>query len=142
MTVLRSSDGGRNWRGVASGLNTHVASLLVVQGVVFAGTNKLMRYPPKGGADSAATVINVLFLLALGVAGFFLLRRSRIRMQQMEQQTQRARAERMARERPWSVRARDGEPNMGSDENTRESAVSEDATSAAELEGNHNDGSR
>ncbi len=142
VTVLRSSDGGRNWRGIASGLNTHVASLLVVQGVVLAGTNTLMRYPPRGGTDIANTLINLLFLLVLGGAGFFLLRRSRIRMQQMEQQTQRERAERMARERPWSVGARNREPNVGSGENTREGAVSEDATSAADLEGNQNDGSR
>lgn len=142
VTVLRSSDGGRNWHGIASGLNTHIASLLVVQGVVFAGTNELVRYPPRGGANIATTIINLLFLLALGGAGFLVLRRSRIRFQQMEQQTHREMAERMARERPWSVRTRNGDSHIDTGENVGKSAVSEDATSAADLEGNHNESSR
>ncbi|MGZ3679739.1 MAG: WD40/YVTN/BNR-like repeat-containing protein [Ktedonobacterales bacterium] len=132
--VLRSSDGGRNWHGVAPGPNTHIASLLIVGGVIFAGTNELLRYPPRGGTNITNSIVNLLFLLALGVVGFLLLRRSRKRMWQMEQRTRTATAEQMARMRSQNEAAYDSRSHQNGDGSLQEETVREDATDAAEAE--------
>ena len=132
VTVFRSSDGGRTWHGVARGLNTHIASLLVAHGIVFAGTSELVRYPPRNGAGVENGIINLLFLLALGGIGFLLLRRSRIRMRQMEQRTRRETAERMARMRSARENAGEDEANEHMDEGFEESVNGKDGASATE----------
>lgn len=142
VTVFRSSDGGRTWHGVAPGLNTHIASLLVAHGIVFAGTNELVRYPPQNGTSVVNGIINLLFLLALGGVGFLLFRRSRIRMQQMEQHTHREAAEKMARMRSAREDAGEGESDEHTGESTEESVIGEDGTGATEPERNANGGSR
>lgn len=142
VTVFQSSDGGRTWRGVASGLNTHVASLLVVHGVILAGTNELVRFPPRGGTSVVNGIINLLFLLMLGGVGFFLLRRSQIRMQQMAQRTRSATTERMAGVHAGNEGARESQPNERADESAGESSIREDAANAAEPAGNDDDVTR
>ncbi|HEX8033262.1 MAG TPA: hypothetical protein VF510_05420 [Ktedonobacterales bacterium] len=132
--VLRSTDGGRNWHGVAPGPNTHIASLLVEGGVVFAGTNELLRYPPRSGTNSINSVINLLFLLALGVVGFLLWRRSQKRVQEMEQRTRRETAERMARRRSGNGAAYDRRAHENVDGSLQEETVREGATDVAEAE--------
>jgi hypothetical protein len=134
--VLRSTDGGRNWHGIAPGPNTHIASLLITRGVIFAGTNELLRYPPRGGANIAGTITNLLFLLALGVIGFLLLRRSQKRMAQMEERRRRETEERRAR-RQSGVEAAHNEPLDEDAEEQRaddavDDAVRKDATNAAQ----------
>lgn len=130
--VLKSTDGGRNWHGITSGPNTHIASLLISRGVIFAGTQELLRYPPRAGTNITSGIINVLFLLVLGVVGFLFLRRSQRRMRQMEERTRREAAERKARRRAEKEAAYDSPSDEYTDEPLEDDAVKEDATDAAE----------
>ncbi|MGZ3715132.1 MAG: hypothetical protein ACXVA4_06925, partial [Ktedonobacterales bacterium] len=79
-------------------------------------------------------IVNLLFLLALGVVGFLLLRRSRKRMWQMEQRTRTATAEQMARMRSQNEAAYDSRSHQNGDGSLQEETVREDATDAAEAE--------
>lgn len=137
--VLRSTDGGRNWHGIAPGPNTHIASLLVSRGVIFAGTNELLRYPPRGGANITSSISNVLILLVLGVIGFLLLRRSQKRMRQMEERTRRERAERKAHRHTEDEAAHDDQSDESAGESLGDGAIEEDATHAAEMSGTGED---
>jgi hypothetical protein len=84
-TVLRSTDGGRQWPEVAPGLAQPVAAIVTApqaggQPVVFVATDRVRRYPAFAGQSSnplgaAANILVIAIVLAVGAWAYIRTRR-------------------------------------------------------------------
>ena len=146
-TVFRSADGGGSWKGVAAGLSTHVAALVVVPDsathyVIFAGAGGLTRYPSTQGNSSIIAIAgNIAFLIALAGVAYYFIRRGRMRIRAMELRTRQEAAERRERAQPWRTRR---SSRLGEDaaDDVRDDAVRGDSPYTTQANGNDRNGDR
>ena len=82
-TVYVSKDGGAQWTKVADGLTHAVPAIVVVPGehtpiVTFAAAGQIVRYPAGGSGDSVGFISNLLIIVIVGSAAWFVLARYRL----------------------------------------------------------------